>query len=70
MSNPSISHRALLSLGDQFKEDFINFITQQAKNVTLTMEFPSIAINVIRMYIKKYPKSAKNALPQLTEAIL
>ena len=60
----------MLALGESYKEEFINFITHQAKNVSLTMDFPTIAIHVIRQYIKKHPKSAMEYLPKLTEAIL
>ena len=59
-----------ITLSTQDENEFIDFITSQAKNIAINIDFPSTAINVIRNYIKKFPKSAALELPKLTEAIL
>lgn len=53
-----------------FLKDFSNFIIKEAKNIALNVHYPSIVIDIIRNYLKKYKMNALSELPRFIEAIL
>ena len=62
--------RALLSLGDSYQKEFVFFAIKEAKNIALNLHYPSIVIEIIRNYVKKYRNKILNELPRLVEGIL
>jgi hypothetical protein len=57
-------------MGDIYKSEFVNFVVKEARNIAVNMRYPSIVIDIIRSYLKKYRTRVAKELPKFVEAIL